>query len=350
MNILKFRVKISSLLLVIILLCGCNANNRELSGEEIFNKLSNSTVEITADDGYQTSTGSGFYIDENGTVVTNYHVIEGCSNVFVTTNDGGTYSVESIIGYDSELDIAILSTSRSNSIPIEIREEPATTGESIYTLGSSLGLTGTFSEGIVSTAQRELDNMTFIQISAPISSGNSGGPLVDAQGKVLGITSAGFDGGQNLNLAIPISIISQISLDKNYSLEDFYYSTAKKVLVVAIEDDFAPYSDIENETCYGVHVDFAKELANRLGWAIEFLPTTGDGLFEAITTDECYLVLGIENTPERDYFFSDPYWDGMCAIINSDTFDEASAIRHTINEMVEDGTVTSIFDYYGLNN
>ena len=64
MNILKFGVKISSLLLVITLLCGCNANNRELSGEEIFNKLSNSTVEITADDGYQTSTGSGFYIEE----------------------------------------------------------------------------------------------------------------------------------------------------------------------------------------------------------------------------------------------------------------------------------------------
>lgn len=350
MKIFKLWAKFSTLLLTTILLCGCNADNTGLSGEEIFNKLSDSTVEITAANDYQMSTGSGFYIDKKGTVVTNYHVIEGCTEVLVTTNDGGTYSVENVMGYDKELDVAILSTTRKNSLPVEVREELATTGEKIYTLGSSLGLTGTFSEGIVSTAQRELNDKTFIQISAPISSGNSGGPLVDSKGKVLGITSAGFDDGQNLNLAIPISVISQISCNQNYSLEDFYYETAEKVFVVAIEDDFAPYSDIENDVCYGAHIDLAKELAHRLGWAIKFLPTTWEGIFEAVENDECELALGIENTPERAFYFSDPYWDGMCAIINSDTFNEACAISFKIEEMIEDGTVASIFNHYGLDN
>ena len=346
---LKSVVILVALLLSTTLLYGCNTNNKELSGTEIFNKLSDSTVEITASNDYYTSTGSGFYIDENGTVVTNYHVVEGCTYISVTTSDGGTYSVDTITGYDESLDIVLLSTSRKNSIPVDFRDSVAVTGETVYTLGSSLGLTGTFSEGIVSTAQRELNGMNFIQISAPISTGNSGGPLVDTKGHVIGITSAGFSDGQNLNLAIPISAISQISHDHNYSLDDFYYETAENVLIVAIEDDFLPYSDIDNGVCYGVHIDMAKELTNRLGWAVKFYPTNWKGLFESIDSDECHLVFGVENTPDRSYFFSDPYWDSMRAIINIDTFEGTMKVNSTINEMVEDETIANIFLSYGLN-
>lgn len=211
--------------LIISFLGGCSIGEKKLSGEEIYEKLSVSTVEITAESDYVSSLGTGFYIDEKGTVVTNYHVIEDCSIANVTTSDGGTYKVISVLGYDKDLDIAILSTSKKNSTAVKTSSNVAT-GEAVYVLGSSLGLTGTLSEGLVSSAERTIGNNTYIQISAPISHGNSGGPVVNASGEVIGIACAGFEEGQNLNLALPISVVDQISVDEPVSMEEFYESTS----------------------------------------------------------------------------------------------------------------------------
>lgn len=208
--------------LILSSLFGCSSFNRELSGEQIFDKISESTVEITAGLDEISSLGSGFFIDTKGTVVTNYHVIEGCSKADITSYDGGTYKVTELLGFSKELDIAILATTKKNSKPVEISPDPITTGEKVYALGSSLGLTGTFSEGIVSAAEREVSGTVYIQITTPISSGNSGGPLVNSKGEVVGITSAGFDGGQNLNLAIPISTLEQVSCEMPMTMEEFY--------------------------------------------------------------------------------------------------------------------------------
>lgn len=211
--------------LVTCLLNGCSVDEKKLSGEEIFEKLSASTVEVTAESDYVSSLGTGFYINDKGTIVTNYHVIEDCSDANVTTSDGGTYKVTGVLGYDKDLDIAILATSKLNSIAVN-KSTNVTTGETVYVLGSSLGLTGTFSEGLVSTAERNIDNKTYIQISAPISHGNSGGPVVNALGEVIGIACAGFEEGQNLNLALPISVLEQIAIDQSISMAEFYMSTS----------------------------------------------------------------------------------------------------------------------------
>ena len=221
---------------VILCLIGCM--NKQLTGEEIFEKLSDSTVEITAESEYVSGIGSGFYIDNKGTVVTNYHVIENCSSAHVITSDGGIYDVINVLGYDKDLDIAILETTKKKSIAVEI-EEKATTGETVYALGSSLGLTGTFSEGLVSSAERELGENVYIQISAPISVGNSGGPVVNGAGKVIGIACAGFEDGQNLNLAIPASEIEQIDVDSPVSMEEFFKNTSEYY----VEETEYSYSD-----------------------------------------------------------------------------------------------------------
>lgn len=214
--------------ILLICLTSCSIEPATLTGEEIYAKISASTVEIYAESDYVSSLGSGFYIDDCGTVVTNYHVIKDCSSAYVTTSDGGTYNVTHVAGYSEELDIAILSTTRVNSMPVEICPS-ATTGETVYVLGSSLGLTGTFSEGLVSTSERNVNDITYIQISAPISHGNSGGPVVNAQGQAIGIASAGFDEGQNLNLALPISVIDQISVSNPITMEELYQSTSDYV-------------------------------------------------------------------------------------------------------------------------
>ena len=209
-------------------MASCAIGNRELTGEEIFAKISQSTVEVCAESEHVSSLGSGFYIDNAGTVVTNYHVIEDCSGAYVITNDGGMYEVVGVRGYSKELDIAVLATSRKESPPVEMCST-VSTGEKVYVLGSSLGLTGTFSEGLVSSAERNIDGTPYIQISAPISEGNSGGPVVNSLGQVIGIASAGFEEGQNLNLAIPIAVLEDISTDKQISMEQFFKTTSKYV-------------------------------------------------------------------------------------------------------------------------
>lgn len=209
-------------------LVGCSTEPEKMTGEEIFAKIAPSTVEVYAESDYVSSLGTGFYIDDSGTLVTNYHVIQDCSSAYVTTSDGNTYEVTRVAGYSKELDIAILSTSKTNSTPVEVCSS-VSTGETIYVLGSSLGLTGTFSEGLVSAAGRDVDGVSYIQISAPISHGNSGGPVVNAIGQVVGIASAGFEEGQNLNLALPISVIDQISTEQPITMENFFESTSDYV-------------------------------------------------------------------------------------------------------------------------
>ena len=223
------KTRICILLVACILLAGCSGEPKTLSAEEIYSMLYPSTVEIIAESDFISSLGSGFFIDDMGTVVTNYHVIEDCSEAYITANDGQTYEVKFVLGYDQKLDIAILSTSCDKSTPVKMQEASIATGETIYVLGSSLGLTGTFSEGLVSSADRNIGEVKYIQISAPISHGNSGGPVVDSKGQVIGIASAGFEEGQNLNLALPISVLQQVDRNKSITMAEFYGANSRYV-------------------------------------------------------------------------------------------------------------------------
>ncbi|MBR1506417.1 MAG: trypsin-like peptidase domain-containing protein [Eubacterium sp.] len=202
---------------------GGDAEDGELSGEDIYNLASESTVEVTAvlSDTYS-SLGTGFFDDTEGTVITNYHVIDGSKEAYITTTSGEKYDVVEVIGYDKNLDIAILSTNAVNTKPLAKRSELINTGEKVYALGSSQGYSNTFTEGIISSAEREERGKTYIQHTAPITNGNSGGPLLDSEGRVIGINTWGRVDGQNLNFAIPINMVSTVSRDVNLPLEGVY--------------------------------------------------------------------------------------------------------------------------------
>ena len=182
------------------------------TSKEIFDLINPGTVEIKTyrmNDQYY-SLGSGFFIDEDGLLLTNYHVIEESRSYKVTLSDGTVYDVSEVVAYDIDKDIALLQVdTQGNKVPyLEIAPELPAVGDFVYALGSSLGLTGTFSNGIVSYVNRtvkDIPNVNFIQTTTPISSGNSGGPLVNDKGYVIGINSASYTEGQNLNLAIEIS-------------------------------------------------------------------------------------------------------------------------------------------------
>lgn len=200
-----------------------------LSAEDIYTKISPSVVEIVAESSTEISTGTGFFYDNKGTVITNYHVIENCQKAEIIIGNGSKFEVTSVLGYDADRDIAILSTNCKFSKPLSIRSTTVKTGEKVYAIGSSLGLTGSLSDGIISAVNRIVEGNVYIQTTAPISKGNSGGPLVDADGKVVGIICASFTDGQNLNLAIPIDASKRISTNNPITLEELFPEPVQEV-------------------------------------------------------------------------------------------------------------------------
>lgn len=200
---------------------------KELTAEEIYEKCSKATVEILAEVASgRYNLGSGFFIDE-GIVITNFHVVSGASNIKITGSGKKSYNVEQVLGYDEKIDLVILKVNTQNEY-LEKNEEAIKPGETVYTLGSPLGLTGSFADGMVSSPTRKIESVDYIQVTAPMSPGNSGGPLINKYGEVIGINTWQYAEGQNLNFSININEVQNIKTDKPLNMADFQKETAGK--------------------------------------------------------------------------------------------------------------------------
>ena len=192
----------------------------KLSAEQIYSTCSPAVflLEVYDNRGKPIAFGSGFFIDSEGTAVTNYHVIEGAASATVTLSaTGEVYQVEGIYDYSTKYDIALLKVAGSDFSYLRTGDsEQLLGGAKIYTIGSPLGLQNTISEGIISNPSRVVNSVSYIQISASISAGSSGGPLLNEYGEVIGVTTGSFTEGQNLNVAIPISYLSYLSKDDSF--------------------------------------------------------------------------------------------------------------------------------------
>lgn len=156
--------------------------------------------------------GSGFIIDDE-TIVTNVHVIEGCHSAFVFLNgQEKKYSVNGYVAIDKANDLIILKVTGLFGSKLSLGSETLPEiGDKIYAIGNPKGFNGTFSEGIVSGV-RDIQTNKVLQITAPISPGSSGGPVLNSNGQVVGIAFASFSEGQNLNFAIPVKYLSALML------------------------------------------------------------------------------------------------------------------------------------------
>lgn len=195
------------------------------------------TVNVTSILGNE-SVGSGFFIDNQGTIVTNYHVIDKGSEMTVQASDGGNYDVQYIIDFSPVYDLAILKIDITDNPYLEFEEESVKAGEQVYAVGSALGtLTGSFTAGTVSSTSRTIGLIDCIQIDAAISHGNSGGPLVDSYGDVVGINTFSYGEGENLNLAIKPTVLEKLSRDKNFTVSDF-----KEWYITESSRSYSPYN------------------------------------------------------------------------------------------------------------
>ncbi len=200
---------------------------RIYTSTEVSERITPAVIEITTRDysGRDYALGSGFFIDAEGTAVTNYHVLEGAYSATAATMDGEEHEVLGVVSYDKDLDLAIIKVDISGNPYLVISEDEIETGQTVYAIGSSLGLTGTFSNGIVSTASREVEGIDCIQVTAPISQGNSGGPLVNEYCEVIGVNSMTASEGQNLNFAINIRELEKLPEDSYMDMAEFGAAT-----------------------------------------------------------------------------------------------------------------------------
>ncbi len=173
---------------------------------------------------FDKSIGTGFFIDENGYILTNHHVIadqvdpkyKGYAAVYVTTRDDPDTEIPAqVIGYDKVFDIALLKIQRKNTKPLILgRSDDIKVGDKIYTIGNPIGIKYTVTSGIISN--KEIDFFQLgraFQVDAAVNPGNSGGPLFDERGQVIGVIFAGVPQYQNINFAIPFQwVIKTIPL------------------------------------------------------------------------------------------------------------------------------------------
>lgn len=195
-----------------------------------------------------TSAGSGFILTENGYVITNCHVIDGASSVTVTTHDGTEYPA-TIIGSDATNDVAVLKVEASGLPAVTMGSSDALAiGDMVVAIGNPLGtLSSTQTVGYVSGKDRDVSTdgslISMLQTDAAINSGNSGGPLFNMYGEVVGITTAKYSGTstsgasiEGIGFAIPIDDVSGIISD----LIDYGYVTGAYLgVTVSNTDDSA---------------------------------------------------------------------------------------------------------------
>ena len=210
-------------------------------------------LEIYDEDDDLIGTGSGFVAFNNSTLVTNYHVIEDGSYIMANTDDGSKYKVYQVLCSNKELDVAILAFESSSDIaPLALYcGDNLLRGESVVAIGSPIGITNTVSKGNISALYTE-DNVPWIQFTAPISHGSSGGVLLNDDGVVIGITSAAYANTQNLNLAI--HAIAAQAMFNSWDGKTHNFSAAPKASTV-------DYSKIKDDTDVVKGIDILSESA-----------------------------------------------------------------------------------------
>jgi len=206
---------------------------------ELVRRIKPSAVAIETYDsrGEKLSRGSGFFVEADR-IVTNRHVLEGAYRAEVHSSGGTVFPVKGVLAVDAEGDIALLKIDAPTpSISaLSLDKTSPQEGESVVVIGNPLGLEGSVTNGIVSAVR---DIPTFgriIQITAPISSGSSGSPVVNMQGQVIGIATLQITGGQSVNFAIPSERISQLQVATTMtSLAELVASTGRNKRAKAVQ-------------------------------------------------------------------------------------------------------------------
>lgn len=191
------KQKVMSMFLLFMLLISFSAYAINFTAEETYK----SVVVVYTD----TGVGSGFSIKEN-ILITNAHVVSDSKKVAVNLYDGSTID-GTVIKTDFNKDLALIKTDTSIT-PLNLNAENVSIGQEVYAIGAPRDMPYTMTKGIISALDRKLGDNSYIQLDASVNSGNSGGPLVDDNGNVIGIITLKASDAEGIGFAIPVSDIS----------------------------------------------------------------------------------------------------------------------------------------------
>lgn len=244
-TILKYIKTICLGLLTLFLITGCVSFHRPTLAPDahlvrLTDSVQRAVVKITTYDAEKKpiGIGSGFFVDKSGHLITNYHVLKGAYTAEVITYDGHKYPVQGILAQNQAADLIKVKV----KIPeqevhrVTVTPDVPAIAEQIIVVGSPLGLEQTVSEGIVS-AVRELPGIgrTF-QMSAPVSPGSSGSPVINMHGKVIGVVSFISVYGQNLNFAVAGQSVLNLKAEKTIkTMSEWTYSVSREKPRLAAE-------------------------------------------------------------------------------------------------------------------
>lgn len=175
---------------------------------QIFKRKSDAVVLIAVETPEGDRLGSGFAMSRDGQIVTNYHVLKGARKVLVKLKNGSAFLPKRIVNIDPAKDIAVIQIDKGTPVYFTMGDSnKAIAGQRVLTIGNPQGLESTLADGLISSVRMNDAGMKIFQISVPLSNGSSGGPLIDLNGEVIGITTAAMNDGQNLNFAVPINYV-----------------------------------------------------------------------------------------------------------------------------------------------
>ena len=231
MRIMTARRKCFSIILAVVLALALSGNPSALAANGGSQPSRNTAIHLPAEvifqncaeaifmletfdeDGESIRTGSGFFISDTGLAVTNLHVIDNATSATITLHNGDIYPVMGVNAASKEFNLAIISVESDENdwkhLTLADSDQIAA-GNTVYVIGSPLGLINTMTAGIISKTSRTVGEETLIQFTAPISFGSGGSPVLNTRGQVIGVASSSFSYGQHLNLAVPINHVKQM--------------------------------------------------------------------------------------------------------------------------------------------
>jgi Flp pilus assembly protein TadD len=209
-----------------------------VSPTKLVNKIKPAVVTVITYDisGKTSSLGSGFFVNNKGHLVTNYHVLKGSHDAAVKTHDGKMYRITSVISDNESADLAkVLVDIPMDSVHwIEVTDAIPSVAERVIVVGSPMGLEQTVSEGIVSGLREIPEVVRVLQISAPISQGSSGSPVINMKGQVIGVATFYLKAGQNLNFAIPGRYVLDLKHEEaDKTISEWAYGQSKRKIDAA---------------------------------------------------------------------------------------------------------------------
>jgi hypothetical protein len=223
------------------------------------------------ENGHPVSLGSGVLVRSN-ILVTSFHVIEGASAGFASlAGRTNRLQITGVVSFDTERDLAAIEITNFYAAPLPIgNSENVSIGDTVFSVGNPRGFEGTFAHGIVSGI-RSIGDDTLFQITAPISPGSSGGAIINDSGELVGIAFATFNGGQNLNFAVPSSYVVRLlaGIGKPVPLKSNRPTLSRKSVFTGIGSTTVEGVEVSNfmwtsGTPDGQANNFAISLSNRL--------------------------------------------------------------------------------------